>query len=264
MIDDATFLKWSDDLPLPFSGWWCDGHYCHRDKPICRTNAWSSSQRPKSLLGIGSQWQWTIFGFFQHLCASRNYSETTAVLVLEQHSYSGDAHSRKIMSEYRFSLITTFLHFTNNDNFNTTTHPSPKLKKIWEVYQALLRNFQKVYLPGHDLSIDESLMQNAPDLVSSFFYLMWLSNGIHLEHHYVHWQGDRDQRKIWRLWTLHIVCSKSRRRFARQGLLHHPNCWSCFSNRKTDAYGTVCSNRRNLPSEFSKEKLKKGEVRAWQ
>ena len=48
---------------------------------------------------------------------------------------------RKIMSEYRFSLIMKFLHFTNNDDFDATTHPSPKLKKIWEVYQALLRNF---------------------------------------------------------------------------------------------------------------------------
>ena len=64
----------------------------------------------------------------------------------------------KVMSEYKFTLIMKFLHFTNNDNFDETTHPAPKLKKIWEVYQALLENFQKVYTPSRDISVDESLM----------------------------------------------------------------------------------------------------------
>jgi len=38
------------------------------------------------------------------------------------------------------------------------THQAPKLKKILEVYQALLANFQKVYTPNRDISVDESLM----------------------------------------------------------------------------------------------------------
>jgi len=63
-----------------------------------------------------------------------------------------------IMSEYRFSLIMKFLHFANNDEFDESTHPAPKLKKIWSVYQALLCNFQKAYTPRRDISIDESLM----------------------------------------------------------------------------------------------------------
>ena len=63
-----------------------------------------------------------------------------------------------IMSEYRFSLIMKFLHFANNDEFDESTHPVPKLKKIWSVYPALLCNFQKAYTSRRDVSIDESLM----------------------------------------------------------------------------------------------------------
>ena len=37
-------------------------------------------------------------------------------------------------------------------------HPAPKLKNILEIYQALLANFQKVYTPNCDISIDESLL----------------------------------------------------------------------------------------------------------
>ncbi|KAM9296650.1 piggyBac transposable element-derived protein 4-like [Gastrophryne carolinensis] len=63
-----------------------------------------------------------------------------------------------IMSECRFSLIMKNLHFTNNEEFDEATHPAPKLKKIWEVYQMILKIFQQSYVPDRDISIDESLM----------------------------------------------------------------------------------------------------------
>ncbi|KAM5170545.1 piggyBac transposable element-derived protein 4-like [Mantella aurantiaca] len=63
-----------------------------------------------------------------------------------------------VMTEYRFSLIMKFLHFTNNEEFDETTHPAPKLKKIWEVFQMVVKNFQQTYVPERDISIDESLM----------------------------------------------------------------------------------------------------------
>ncbi|KAM5180683.1 uncharacterized protein ACMZJ9_001207 [Mantella aurantiaca] len=63
-----------------------------------------------------------------------------------------------VMTEYRFSLIMKFLHFTNNEEFYETTHPAPKLKKIWEVFQMVVKNFQQTYVPERDISIDESLM----------------------------------------------------------------------------------------------------------
>ncbi|KAM5148076.1 uncharacterized protein ACMZJ9_011736 [Mantella aurantiaca] len=63
-----------------------------------------------------------------------------------------------VMTEYRFSLIMKFLHFTNNEEFDETTHPAPKLRKIWEVFQMVVKNFQQTYVPERDISIDESLM----------------------------------------------------------------------------------------------------------
>ncbi|KAM5165143.1 piggyBac transposable element-derived protein 4-like [Mantella aurantiaca] len=63
-----------------------------------------------------------------------------------------------VMTEYRFSLIMKFLHFTNNEEFDETTHPAPKLKKIWEVFQMVVKNFKQTYVPERDISIDESLM----------------------------------------------------------------------------------------------------------
>ncbi|XP_040203818.1 piggyBac transposable element-derived protein 4-like [Rana temporaria] len=63
-----------------------------------------------------------------------------------------------VMSEYRFSLIMKYLHFENNEEFDETTHPAPKLKKIWEVSQMILKNFQQSYVPERDISIDENLM----------------------------------------------------------------------------------------------------------
>jgi len=62
------------------------------------------------------------------------------------------------MTEYQFSLIMKFLHFTNNDDFDANVHTAPRLKNVWEVYQALLKNFRKTYVPKRDVSIDESLM----------------------------------------------------------------------------------------------------------
>lgn len=51
-----------------------------------------------------------------------------------------------------------FLHFTDNDQFDPETHEAPKLKKIYEIFQAINAKFQNVYIPNRDLSIDESLV----------------------------------------------------------------------------------------------------------
>uniref|UniRef100_A0A8C5P8P0 PiggyBac transposable element-derived protein domain-containing protein n=1 Tax=Leptobrachium leishanense TaxID=445787 RepID=A0A8C5P8P0_9ANUR len=63
-----------------------------------------------------------------------------------------------VMPEYRFTLIMKYLHFVNNEEFDDTTHPSPKLHKIWDVYEMIVTNFQRTYVPERDISIDESLM----------------------------------------------------------------------------------------------------------
>ncbi|XP_068089513.1 piggyBac transposable element-derived protein 4-like [Hyperolius riggenbachi] len=110
-----------------------------------------------------------------------------------------------VMSENRFSLIMKNLNFMNNETFDEATHPAPKLWKIYDLFQMVIRKFQSVYVPerdGYCLTTDN--YYTSPEL-------------------YEH-------------------------------LIRH----------KTDSYGTVRPNRRNLPSAFSAQKLKPGEITAWQ
>lgn len=48
-----------------------------------------------------------------------------------------------------------YLHFQNNEEFDETSRPAPKLKKICEVYQIIQKNFQQTYVPDRDISIDK-------------------------------------------------------------------------------------------------------------
>lgn len=64
----------------------------------------------------------------------------------------------KTLSYRRFLLLKKFLHFSNNAEFVESTHPNPKLNKIWPVFEYLQRKFQQGYIPDKNVTIDESLM----------------------------------------------------------------------------------------------------------
>jgi len=61
-----------------------------------------------------------------------------------------------IISVDRFESICNFMHFNNNDNIGTYQGPS-KLFKIYAVLPNLNTKFQSLYLPGQNITIDESL-----------------------------------------------------------------------------------------------------------
>ena len=63
----------------------------------------------------------------------------------------------KTMSYRRFRQIKQNMHFSNNDAYNASTHPCPKLNKIWPILQHLLEEFQSAIIPEQDITIDESL-----------------------------------------------------------------------------------------------------------
>ncbi|GFV67162.1 piggyBac transposable element-derived protein 4 [Trichonephila clavipes] len=65
----------------------------------------------------------------------------------------------KVIGRNRFLLLMKFLHFTNNEKFDKDRHPWPKLNKIYELIEHLQRKFREVYIPGENLSLDESLMK---------------------------------------------------------------------------------------------------------
>jgi len=190
----------------------------------------------------------------------------------------------KIMSEYKFTLIMKFLHFTNNDNFDETTHPAPKLKKIWEVYQALLENFQKVYTPSRDISVDESLMsykgrigwmQYIPSKRARFgikFFMLCESQTGYIWNSVLYTgKGTKFSKKYadYGLSTASVLSLADKLLgkgycITMDNFYTSPDLLDILIKNKTDAYGTVRSNRKNLPNNFTKEKLKRGDVRAWQ
>ncbi|XP_056397707.1 piggyBac transposable element-derived protein 4-like [Hyla sarda] len=189
-----------------------------------------------------------------------------------------------IMSEYRFSLIMKNLHFTNNEEFDEATHPAPKLKKIWEVYQMLLKNFQQAYVPNRDISTGESMMAYKGRL-------SWIQ--------YIASKRARFGIKSYMLcesatgyiWNSVIYTGKGTQfnpRYSGYGMASSsvltllepllnqgycvttdnfytsPELYEFLLKHKTDGYGTVRANRRDLPSMFAKKKLKTGEMVAWQ
>uniref|UniRef100_A0A8C5W7D9 PiggyBac transposable element-derived protein 4 n=1 Tax=Leptobrachium leishanense TaxID=445787 RepID=A0A8C5W7D9_9ANUR len=189
-----------------------------------------------------------------------------------------------VMPEYRFSLIMKFLHFENNEEFNETTLPSPKLKKIWEVYQMILKNFQRSYVPERDISIDESLMAYKGRL-------SWVQ--------YIASKRARFGVKSYMLcesstgyiWNSFIYTGKETQfnpKYSNYGmatssvlsliepLLNQgycvttdnfytsPELYEFLLQNKTDAYGTVRANQRNMPPMFGNMKLETGELVAWQ
>jgi hypothetical protein len=66
---------------------------------------------------------------------------------------------RSIMSRDRFHSIWQFFHAANNENSRPRDHPLyDKLFKIRPLVDALIENWQAVYYPGKNLSVDESIV----------------------------------------------------------------------------------------------------------
>ena len=64
-----------------------------------------------------------------------------------------------VMSRNRFQLLLKFLHFNDNSNMPAADDPSPdKLFKLRPLLDHLFEKFQQVYVPFHNISIDESLL----------------------------------------------------------------------------------------------------------
>ncbi|CAH1957172.1 unnamed protein product [Acanthoscelides obtectus] len=63
----------------------------------------------------------------------------------------------KTMREYRFRLIHKFIHFADNNFLDNDPHVR-KLYKIKPIIDHLQNKFRSVYIPGKNISVDESLM----------------------------------------------------------------------------------------------------------
>uniref|UniRef100_A0A0K0E1W0 PiggyBac transposable element-derived protein 4 n=1 Tax=Strongyloides stercoralis TaxID=6248 RepID=A0A0K0E1W0_STRER len=190
----------------------------------------------------------------------------------------------KLMSRNRFQLIMKFLHFSDNSTFDENSHPNPKLRKIWPVFFDLMKKFSSVYTPERDLSIDESLMLFKGKLSwVQYIPLKRARFGVKLfvlaeaESDYIHntiiYTGKStifDKK-----YENYGVATKSVMTLIEPFLgkgycviadnfYLSPELADVLIQHNTDVYGTLRPNRRDLPENFNKITLKKGEIAAFQ
>ncbi|XP_068094453.1 piggyBac transposable element-derived protein 4-like [Hyperolius riggenbachi] len=187
-----------------------------------------------------------------------------------------------VMSEYHFGLIMKYLHFSDNTTFDESTHPAPKLKKIWEVYQLVVENLRNTYVPDRDISVDESLMA----YMGRLSWIQYIAERARF--------GVKSyllcEAATGYIWNAILYTGKGTQfnpAFKDNGLatssvlsLMEPllNKGYCVTTDniysstqlfeflikdKMDAYGTVRPNRQEMPTTFAKQKLKTRDIVAW-
>ncbi|GFV47940.1 piggyBac transposable element-derived protein 4 [Trichonephila clavipes] len=190
----------------------------------------------------------------------------------------------KVIGRNRFLLLMKFFHFTNNEEFDKDRHPWPKLNKIYELMEHLQRKFRKVYIPRKNLSLDESLMKFKGRLKwkmyiakkrarfgLKFFVLCEVESGyisdflIYIGEGTVY-NPKYSQYPVSTKIVLHLMD-----RFLGKGycvtidnFYMSPQLADILVTEKTDTYGTVNKTRKDLPVNFSKEKVPNGEIVAYQ
>lgn len=192
--------------------------------------------------------------------------------------------ANSIMSLNRFEKIMKFLHFSNNENYNASEHPCPQLHKVWEVYKAVNSNFQKIYVPERDISIDESLMpskhhlsflQFIPSKRARFgvkFFVMCESNSGYILKTIAYTGNSTERNKEVEncCVTTSIVLELSKNLLGQgyclimDNFYNSPELYEILLSNNTDAYGTLNRKRKGLPALLkSKTKMKKDEALCW-
>ncbi|CAF1325070.1 unnamed protein product [Adineta steineri] len=178
----------------------------------------------------------------------------------------------KIITADRFQILLRMLHFENDQG------PDNSLKKIWPVVEALRNSFKKLYRPGRFLNVDESLhlykgrlswKQYIPLKRARFgfkFFMLCDTNGYILD--FIIYTGrDTKYREKYNdlplssrmVMTLVEDYLGLGHCIVMDNYYSSPQLFLELVKRKTDAVGTVRSNRKSLPLDFRNSKLKKNE-----
>ena len=177
---------------------------------------------------------------------------------------------RETMPYKRFLQISRFLHFANNEVANR----SDKLSKIKPVINYFNQQFQKIYTMQEDIAIDESLVkfkgrlsykQYNPSKRARFgikvYKLCESSTGYYNFKIYT----GRDRIHTTKNASETVVKELSKPILHKGHTLYldnwysSPNLFVTLLNSKTNVIGTVRANRKNMPKDFLKTKLKTGE-----
>lgn len=176
-----------------------------------------------------------------------------------------------VMTRNRFQMILKFWHFANNDE----QPEGDRLYKLKNMCDALLSRFQEIYIPGKQLSIDESMV-------------LW--RGRLLFRQYIPGKRHKYGVKLYMLcelsgyvWNIMVYCVRSdviaglghseavvmklmEKRLDVGHELYVDNFYTSiplakeFLKHKTNLCGALGKNRKYLPKIVTLAKLKKGKV----
>lgn len=190
----------------------------------------------------------------------------------------------KLLPYRRYYDIQKNLHFSNNEDYNPETHPQPKLNKIWPVFESINNKCRSLYIPERDISIDESLMLYKGRLswvqyiplkrarLGIKLYCLCESESGYLYSSIIYTgKGTKINDKYKDLpMSSQVVLSLMEPLLGMGYCLTTDNFYTSpqladiLIKEKTDTYGTVRLNRKEVPVELQKKKLKKGEMIAFQ
>lgn len=208
----------------------------------------------------------------------------------EQHLYWSRRQSintpqfSKIMPRDRFYLLMRNLHFVDNNTYDPSTHPCSKLWKIYDVIEHFRKKFCEILNPEEQLSVDESLMlykgrlswkQYMPLKRSrfgiKFFMICEASSGYICDFILYTGKGMPLLQEYSAYPQSTAVVLQLLHRFLNKGFCvtvdnyyMSPLLADILLEKRTDIYGTLRSNRKDLPPGFAKEKVAKGQCIAYQ
>ncbi|KAF2893788.1 hypothetical protein ILUMI_12384 [Ignelater luminosus] len=145
------------------------------------------------------------------------------------------------------------------NTYNPATHPNPKLNKIFPIYERLVERFQNLCVPEKNITIDESLLlykgrlgwvQYIPLKRTRFgikTYLLSESKSGYV-YNFVIYTG-----KVKPLLNKGYCLTMN-------SFYNSPQLADILVSKKTDVYGTLRANRKEVPKELSTTKILKGEV----
>lgn len=184
---------------------------------------------------------------------------------------------RKIMSYRRFTLLKRCIHFTDNSTYDPKTHPNPKLNKLWPIIEHINKKFCTAITLERDVTIDESLMlykgrlgwiqyiplKRARFGIKSYTlcesksgyiwsFIIYTGKGTTIESNYKdHPMG------LQIVMTLMKPILNLGHCLITDNFYTSPQLADILLQHKTDTYGTIKLNRKEVPKDFQNKKLKK-------
>ena len=189
----------------------------------------------------------------------------------------------EVMDKNRFILLSKFLHFNNNQQYDPNGNIPKKLFKLWPILAHMKAKFSGVYQPERDMAVDESLLlwkgrlgwkQYIPTKRARFgiksFEVCESSTG-YIWDFFLYIGKDTiynpeiavDQpmgSKV--IYTLVKPLFDKGYCIYMDNFFSSPQLYEVLCQNNTDAVGTLRANRKGVPKELTNKKLKKGEIEA--